>query len=69
MNKGFYAKPMKNDDGTLNMMKWEVGIPGKEEVGIALPNERADKQTDWEGGVYVVKMEFPTGEWRRRCSV
>jgi ubiquitin-conjugating enzyme E2 I len=69
MNKGFYAKPMKNDDGTLNMMKWEVGIPGKEEVGIALPNERADKKTDWEGGVYVVKMEFPTGEWRRRCSV
>ncbi|KAL7418411.1 SUMO conjugating enzyme Hus5 [Cryptotrichosporon argae] len=42
----FYAKPMKKDDGTLDMMLWEVGVPGKE-------------GTDWEGGMYVVKMTFP----------
>ncbi|WVQ74279.1 hypothetical protein IAR50_003876 [Cryptococcus sp. DSM 104548] len=43
---GFYAKPIKDADGTLNIMKWEVGIPGK-------------AGTDWEGGIYVVKMAFP----------
>ncbi|WVQ84622.1 hypothetical protein IAT38_006777 [Cryptococcus sp. DSM 104549] len=43
---GFYAKPIKNADGTLNIMSWEVGIPGK--VG-----------TNWEGGMYIVKMAFP----------
>jgi len=29
---GFHAKPMKNADGSMNMMKWECGIPGKEKV-------------------------------------
>lgn len=30
--QGFYAKPVKAADGTLNMMVWEVGIPGKQGV-------------------------------------
>ncbi|CAK9781863.1 unnamed protein product [Cutaneotrichosporon oleaginosum] len=43
---GFYARPQKKEDGTLNMMVWDVGIPGKE-------------GTDWAGGLYVVTMTFP----------
>jgi hypothetical protein len=27
--QGFYAKPVKAADGTMNLMEWEVGIPGK----------------------------------------
>lgn len=27
---GFYARPAKKSDGTLNIMQWETGIPGKE---------------------------------------
>jgi hypothetical protein len=30
--QGFYAKPQKAADGTLNMMIWEIGIPGKKDV-------------------------------------
>ncbi|KAG5735937.1 hypothetical protein E4T56_gene4903, partial [Termitomyces sp. T112] len=26
---GFYAKPSKSPDGSMNLMEWEVGIPGK----------------------------------------
>ncbi|KAI9218238.1 ubiquitin-conjugating enzyme 9 [Blastocladiella britannica] len=43
---GFFCKPSKNADGTMNMLKWEAGIPGKE-------------GTDWEGGVYKLVLEFP----------
>ena len=45
---GFYARPAKgaSGDGSTDIMKWETGIPGK-------------KDTDWEGGVYKVVMEFP----------
>lgn len=32
-------RPMKNADGTMNLMLWEYGIPGK-------------KGTPWEGGLY-----------------
>lgn len=42
----FYARPMKNVDNSNNIMTWEAGIPGKTD-------------TDWEGGVYKVLMEFP----------
>lgn len=31
-HKGFYAKPEKEADGTLNLMTWEAGIPGKANV-------------------------------------
>ncbi len=30
--QGFYAKPTKASDGSMNLMEWEVGIPGKEGV-------------------------------------
>ncbi|EGF97820.1 uncharacterized protein MELLADRAFT_114055 [Melampsora larici-populina 98AG31] len=43
---GFWARPMKNPDSTLNMMLWEVGIPGKE-------------NTSWAGGLYKLQMIFP----------
>ncbi|ORZ37273.1 ubiquitin-conjugating enzyme 9 [Catenaria anguillulae PL171] len=43
---GFFCKPKKKADGSLDMMKWEAGIPGKE-------------GTLWEGGVYKVVLEFP----------
>ncbi len=43
---GFIAKPTKNDDDSLNLMRWEAGIPGPE-------------GTDWAGGVYQLLMEFP----------
>ncbi|ODV91353.1 hypothetical protein CANCADRAFT_148214 [Tortispora caseinolytica NRRL Y-17796] len=43
---GFWAKPQKNPDGSLNLMKWNVGIPGK-------------KDTKWEGAVFPVTLTFP----------
>lgn len=30
--QGFYAKPAKAADGSMNLMEWEVGIPGKPNV-------------------------------------
>ena len=27
---GFYARPLKKDDNSTDLMKWETGIPGKE---------------------------------------
>ena len=48
---GFIARPMKNQDGTMNLMLWEYGIPGK-------------KGTPWEGGMYrgqmIFKEDFPS---------
>ncbi|TIA83938.1 hypothetical protein E3P92_01881 [Wallemia ichthyophaga] len=43
---GFWAKPMKGADGTLNLLVWEAGIPGK--AGSA-----------WEHGVYKLNVAFP----------
>jgi hypothetical protein len=34
--QGFYARPQKKEDGTLNMMTWEIGIPGKAGVSTLL---------------------------------
>ncbi|XP_058063517.1 SUMO-conjugating enzyme UBC9-B-like [Anopheles bellator] len=42
---GFIAKPVKNSDGSLNLLQWECAIPGK-------------KNTPWEGGVYKLIMFF-----------
>lgn len=42
---GFWARPEAGSDGSSNMFSWKAGIPGKE-------------GTDWEGGVYLVSMEF-----------
>jgi ubiquitin-conjugating enzyme E2 I len=43
---GFHARPIKKADNSTDIMTWEIGIPGKSD-------------TDWEGGVYNVLMEFP----------
>ncbi|KAF8923204.1 E2 SUMO-conjugating protein ubc9, partial [Haplosporangium bisporale] len=43
---GFYARPEKKADSTLDLMTWQVGIPGK-------PN------TPWENGVYKLTLTFP----------
>ncbi|KAJ3021966.1 E2 SUMO-conjugating protein ubc9 [Thoreauomyces humboldtii] len=43
---GFWAKPGKKPDNTLDLAKWAVGIPGK-------------ANTSWEGGVYTLTMTFP----------
>ena len=43
---GFHARPLKKADNSTDVMVWETGIPGK-------------AGTDWEGGVFKVKMEFP----------
>ncbi|KAJ1929789.1 SUMO conjugating enzyme Hus5 [Tieghemiomyces parasiticus] len=43
---GFYARPSKAADGTLDLMTWQVGIPGK-------------PGTDWEHGVYKLDILFP----------
>ncbi|XP_053668726.1 SUMO-conjugating enzyme UBC9-B-like [Anopheles marshallii] len=42
---GFVARPVKNLDGSLNLMAWECAIPGK-------------KGTAWEGGLYKLMMTF-----------
>ncbi|PWN97584.1 putative ubiquitin--protein ligase hus5 [Tilletiopsis washingtonensis] len=43
---GFYARPEKAADGSLNLLVWDVGIPGK-------------AGTPWAGGMYKLKMTFP----------
>jgi len=42
---GFWARPAKQADGSLNLMQWQCGIPGK-------------KETPWEGGLYKLVMTF-----------
>ena len=32
--QGFYAKPTKAPDGSMNLLEWEVGIPGKAGVRV-----------------------------------
>lgn len=43
---GFFAKPRKEADGSLNLKSWVAGVPGKE-------------GTIWEGGIYPVTIQFP----------
>ena len=42
---GFFARPSSSGDGATNLMCWDAGVPGK-------------KGTDWEGGLFKVRMEF-----------
>lgn len=42
---GFFAKPVKDAKGGLDLMVWKVGIPGK-------------ASTMWENGVYPVTVVF-----------
>lgn len=34
--QGFVARPIKNMDGTLNLMVWECAIPGKKTVSTKI---------------------------------
>ncbi|TDZ27465.1 putative asparagine synthetase [Colletotrichum spinosum] len=43
---GFFAKPQRNAQGTLDLKVWECGIPGKE-------------KTIWEGGLFKLTITFP----------
>lgn len=45
---GFYAKPIKKKDGSLNIRHWEAGIPGK-------------KDTLWSrnSAIYPIQIEYP----------
>ncbi|CCG23424.1 Ubc9 protein [Candida orthopsilosis Co 90-125] len=43
---GFFAKPVKGSDGSLDLTSWKAGIPGK-------------AGTLWEGGVYPIRLDFP----------
>jgi ubiquitin-conjugating enzyme E2 I len=49
---GFYAKPIRNAQGVLDLKVWECGIPGKE-------------KTIWEGGMFKLTMTFPDGRCSR----
>lgn len=46
---GFWARPVKNAQGVLDLKVWECGIPGKE-------------KTIWEGGLFKMTMTFPEGK-------
>lgn len=43
---GFFARPAKGANGTLDLKKWECGIPGKD-------------KTLWEGGLFKLDVLFP----------
>ncbi|KAH8286717.1 hypothetical protein KR018_003033 [Drosophila ironensis] len=42
---GFVARPVKNPDGTTDLMTWQCSVPGK-------------TSTPWEGGVYKFQLFF-----------
>ena len=42
---GFFARPMKNKDGSTNLLVWKCGIPGK-------------ARTAWQGGLYRLTVHF-----------
>lgn len=46
---GFWARPVKNAQGVLDLKVWECGIPGKE-------------KTIWESGLFKMTMTFPEGK-------
>lgn len=46
---GFWAKPTKAANGTMDLKNWECAIPGKD-------------KTLWEGGVFRLTMAFPDGK-------
>ena len=67
---GFYARPMKKEDNSTDIMCWETGIPGREgeiymithpwlvycvDLNVIL----LYTGTDWAGGLFKVVMEFP----------
>ncbi|KAI9308653.1 SUMO-conjugating enzyme ubc9 [Cunninghamella echinulata] len=47
---GFWARPGKNADNSLDLMQWTCGIPGKD-------------NTPWENAIYKLTMTFPEGKF------
>jgi ubiquitin-conjugating enzyme E2 I len=50
----------------MNLMEWEVGIPGKQNVSLGIPItcgafHLSGIQTSWEGGLFKLVMLFPEG--------
>jgi len=45
---GFFAKPMRNSAGMMDLKKWDCGVPGKD-------------KTIWEGGLFKLEVIFPDG--------
>ena len=45
---GFFAKPMRNSQGVMDLKKWDCGVPGKD-------------KTIWEGGLFKLEVIFPDG--------
>ncbi len=43
---GFFAKPLRNTNGVVDLKNWEVGIPGRD-------------KTIWEGGLFKLNLTFP----------
>jgi ubiquitin-conjugating enzyme E2 I len=43
---GFFAKPVRNANGVVDLKTWDVGIPGRE-------------KTIWEGGLFKLTLIFP----------
>lgn len=43
---GFYAKPIRQNNGVIDLKAWDVGIPGRE-------------KTIWEGGLFKLTLTFP----------
>lgn len=56
---------MKLADGSQNLLEWQVGIPGKDNVRPLKRNQNTRStsvlQTSWEGGVFKLVMSFPEG--------
>jgi hypothetical protein len=62
--KGFYAKPAKAADGSMNLMEWEVGIPGKPKVNeTALDAFTRLKQT-YHSSSYADDIPLDSMGWR-----
>ena len=43
---GFWAKPVRQANGVIDLKVWDVGIPGRE-------------KTIWEGGLFKLNLTFP----------
>ena len=56
----FFKRPAKNPDGTLNLLNWECGIPGKRfnlhfyDLYVDLMN-LGKTGTPWEGGLFKLR--------------
>jgi ubiquitin-conjugating enzyme E2 I len=53
---GFFAKPVRNSQGVMDLKKWEAGIPGKD-------------NTIWAGGYFKLEVIFPDGTFSLRSAV